>query len=342
MTWVVFSYSLPSKAHSSPRVALWRRLRRLGAISPRGGVHILPAREECVEAFQWLAQEVQQAQGEALMMHVERFEGLTDAQLIELFRQARTEDYAEIDVQAAALEQSLETQVSPEEQSPLRDTLVKLRRRHADMSRIDFFDAPEGALVAARLRRIEQGLAPGDEAKARVSAAPLVAYRDKRWVTRPRPHVDRLACIWLIRRCIHPTAVIRYSLSPEPDEVAFDMRDGEFGHRGNLCTFETMLSAFSLDDPALHAMAEIIHQIDLRDGRYECPEATGVDTILRGWLLAQFSDAELETHGVALFEGLYTALARGQQAPSSTPRRRRMGRSKVTPHQATAVVSEPE
>ena len=78
MTWIVFSYSLPSKAQSSPRVALWRRLRRLGAISPTGGVHILPARDECLEAFQWLVREVQQAQGEALVIHAERFEGLTD------------------------------------------------------------------------------------------------------------------------------------------------------------------------------------------------------------------------------------------------------------------------
>jgi hypothetical protein len=69
MTWIVFSYSLPSKAQSSPRVALWRRLRRLGAISPTGGVHILPAQDECLEAFQWLVQEVQQAQGEALVIH---------------------------------------------------------------------------------------------------------------------------------------------------------------------------------------------------------------------------------------------------------------------------------
>ena len=66
MTWLVFSYSLPSKAQSSPRVALWRRLRRLGAISPTGGMSSLPAREECLEAFQWLAEEVKQAKGEAL------------------------------------------------------------------------------------------------------------------------------------------------------------------------------------------------------------------------------------------------------------------------------------
>lgn len=310
MTWVVFSYSLPSKAHSSPRVALWRRLRRLGAIAPAGSVYVLPARDECVEAFQWLAQEVQQAKGEALMMHVERFEGLSDAQLIELFRQARAQDYADIDTQAAELEQRLGTPIPPEDHAQLQDTLVKLRRRHADIARVDFFDAPEGTLVVSRLARIAQALAPSEAVAVSVSPASMAVYRDRRWVTRPRPHVDRLACIWLIRHCIDPTAVVRYATTPEPDEVAFDMRDGEFRHQGTLCTFETMLTTFDLNDPGLQAMAEIVHEIDLRDGQYAGPETAGVDAILKGWLLARFSDAELEAHGVALFKGLYAALSR--------------------------------
>ena len=79
MSWVVFSYSLPPKGHSSPRVALWRRLRRLGAVSPTAGVHILPAREECLGALQSLAEEVEHAKGEALVMKVEQFEGLYTA-----------------------------------------------------------------------------------------------------------------------------------------------------------------------------------------------------------------------------------------------------------------------
>ncbi len=68
MSWLVFSYSLPSKGQSSPRVTLWRRLRRLGAISVKTGIHILPDQEEYIEGFQWLAQEVQQAKGEALVL----------------------------------------------------------------------------------------------------------------------------------------------------------------------------------------------------------------------------------------------------------------------------------
>ena len=103
MDWVVFSYSLPTKAVSSPRVALWRRLKRLGAISPAGGVQVLPARDECIEAFQWLAREIRQAKGEALLMRVEQLEGLTDQQLIDLFRTARDEEYTQVEAQAAEL-----------------------------------------------------------------------------------------------------------------------------------------------------------------------------------------------------------------------------------------------
>jgi hypothetical protein len=290
-------------------------LRRLGAISPTGGLYVLPAREECVEAFQWLAQEVQQARGEALVMRVERFDGLADADLIERFRQARAEEYAEIEVQGAALAERIGASLTPEEHARIRDALQKLYRRHADIAQVDFFDAPEGTRVASRLARIEQALAPRDRSTAGVPPAAIAAYRDKRWVTRPRPHVDRLACIWLIRRFVDPAAVIRYAMTPEPDEVAFDMREAEFGHRGNLCTFETMLAAFGLDEPDLQAIAEIVHEIDLRDGRFLRPETTGIDAILKGWLLARLSDAELEAHGVALFEGLYAMLSRTLRRP---------------------------
>ena len=88
------------------------------------------------------------------------------------------------------------------------------------------------------------------------------------------------------------------------------MRGAEFGHKGDRCTFETMLSAFNLNEPALHVVAEIVHDIDLRDGRYARPEAEGIDIILKGWLLAGLSDSELESRGVALFDGLYTAFSR--------------------------------
>ena len=313
MNWIVFSYSLPVKQASSARVSLWRRLQRLGSVTPKAGVYVLPAQDDCVEAFQWLAQEVQRASGEAVVMRVERFEGLTDRQLMDQFRDACRMKYAEIEIQASKVEKRLRTLKKPEDRAEVGEKLQRLQKRQAEVMRVDFFESPKGASVTARLRRIQEILLKGTTAVPAVPHVSLLEYRDKRWVTRPRPHVDRLACVWLIRRFINPAAVIRYATDTEPGEVAFDMRDGEFGHRGNLCTFETMIAAFRLNEPALPVIAEIVHEIDLRDGRFERPEVAGLDIILRGWLLERLSDQELESHGVALFQGLYASLSRRSQ-----------------------------
>ena len=317
MSWLVFSYSLPSKARSSPRVAVWRRLRANGAVSPKGGVYVLPNRPDCAEAFQWLAQEVEDAKGEALLMHVDRFEGMTDQALVALFQEARRKDYEELDARIADVQRSLRARGAAGGDG--REALARLRRNQAEITRIDFFETPEAAAVAAKLDRLEQSLAPSSAAARSVEPAAVAAYRTAQWVTRPQPHVDRLACVWLIRRFVNPRAAVRYAAAPEPDEVAFDMPGATFGHRGNLCTFETMMRAFALDDPGLRAIAEIVHEIDLRDGRFSRPEIPGVDAILRGW--NALADAEREVHGVALFEGLYASLGRAPKRPSKRARR---------------------
>jgi hypothetical protein len=316
VSWLVFSYSLPSKARSSPRVAVWRRLRANGAVSPKSGVYVLPGRPDCAEAFQWLAQEVEDAKGEALLMHVDRFEGMTDQALVALFQEARRKDYAALDGRLTELQRSLRSRSATA--GDARDGLARLRREHAEIARIDFFETPEAAAVAAKLDRLEQTLAPASAAGGRVAPAAIAAHRTARWVTRPHPHVDRLACAWLIRRFINPHAAIRYAVTPEPDEIAFDMPGATFGHRGNLCTFETMVRAFELHDPGLRAIAEIVHEIDLRDGRYARPEIAGVDAILRGW--GSVADPEREAHGIALFEGLYASLGRASRRPGGRAR----------------------
>ena len=305
--WVAFSYSLPAKSGSSTRVTLWRQLRRLGAISPAGSLYLLPASDEAAEAFQWMTEEVRQAGGDALVLRVSRFEGLSDAQVTELFNAARGAEYAELDEQAAALEQTIRPDLEPKDQDKIVEALARLRRRHAEIARVDYFGCPAGQALAARLARIEAALAFGEEAPHTVAPATREQYQASRWVTRPRPHVDRLACAWLIRRFINPQAQIRYSTAPEPGEVPFDMAEGGFGHQGSLCTFETMLLAFGLNDPALCGLAEIVHEIDLRDGRYLRPETAGIDAVLRGWRQAGLADVDLEKNGVALFEALYDA-----------------------------------
>ena len=317
MPWLVFAYSLPAQSRSSPRVTAWRRLKQIGAIAVVGGAQVLPARDECEEVFQWLAQEIRQAKGEAVVMRVEQFAGLTDAQLIELFQAARATDYAELETDLKHLERALKAK----DRFRLPEALERLRRKHAAIAQIDYFGSPAGEQVAARLAQIAQALTPVPPAKG-ITSATIAEYEDRRWVTRPQPHVDRLACAWLIRRFIDPQAVIRYSLQPEPGEVTFDMEPADFGHQGSLCSFETMRLAFGLDDPGLRALTEIVHDIDLHDEQYGHPETHGVLAILQGWRMTNLADAEMESRWIALFEGLYAALmGKTRATPRQTKRR---------------------
>lgn len=318
MSWIVFSYSLSVKRASSARVSFWRRLQRMGAVTAKTGVYVLPPHDECVEAFQWLAQEVQQIGGDAVVMRVDRFEGLPDAKVVGLFQEASRAKYAELEVEAAELEKALRRGKKTLARAEGLEKLEKLRKRQAEIAQVDFFNCPDAVKVTDLLRRIQEQLRQGITAVAPVAAKKLADYRDARWVTRPHPHVDRLACGWLIRKFLNPTAEIRYAPRAEPGEVGFDMRDAEFGHKGNLCTFETMMSAFDLKEPGLQGIAEIVHEIDLRDGRYARPETAGLELILKGWLQAGLPDKEIEQRGIALFEGLFTALSRISRPAQTT------------------------
>jgi hypothetical protein len=292
-------------------VAVWRRLRALGAVSPTGSLYLLPESEENREALDWLAQEIETGGGEALVLRIEELEGDAERRVIELSRSARDEDYQKI---AAEAEQGGKT--------GLRERLERLRRRFAEVSRIDFFQAQGRTAAAAALARLEASLGGGETTRRDVPRADLERFKGRTWVTRPRPHVDRLACAWLIRRFVDPQAEIRYGESPKKDEISFDMRNAQFGHRGNRCTFETLIAAFGLEeDPALAALAEIVHEIDLRDGVSARLEIPGVDAALRGWSAAGWPDAELERHGIALFEGLYRGLQTGPQGGPQKKRR---------------------
>lgn len=305
MPWLAFSYSLSAQSASTPRVTLWRRLKRLGAIAPTGSLYLLPVLDETWEAFQWLAQEIRTAGGEALVMRVEQVEGLDDAAIAGLFNAVRREEYAEVKQRVTAWE----VRSDDDDPEDLQAELDRLKKQHAEIARVDYFHSPEGIHLAERLNRISHRLHPLSDPDPEISPASPADFQGRTWVTRPRPFVDRLASIWLIRRLIDPGANFCYSRTPGPGEVPFDMPEARFGHTGNLCTFETLLRAFNLTEPGLFPLAEIVHAIDLQDGRYNRPEAAGLEAILRGWHAAELADAELAAQGLMMFDGLFAAMS---------------------------------
>lgn len=319
MAWLAFSYSLPSKGSSNPRVTAWRRLQRLGAVALPGGLYLLPEGDDALESFGWLAQEIKHAQGDALVMRIAIFEGLSDTDIIGIFHDTRRPEYDELAQQLDSLIATLPDNVSQERRLKALDNLEKLRKRHAEIAKRDFFETPEGGTVAAKLAQLSTRLmADGTPAEA-VEPVALTDFIDKVWVTRPRPFVDRLASAWLIRRFIDAGAVIAYSNTPEAEQIGFDMPGARFNHVGNLCTFEVLLAAFGLDAPGLRPLAEIVHDLDLQDGRYARLEAAGLEAVMSGWRQLPIPDDELEARGLALFEGLHQSLAAAETAPTPSP-----------------------
>ncbi len=128
-----------------------------------------------------------------------------------------------------------------------------------------------------------------------------------KWATRAGIHIDRASSAWLIRRFIDPDAVFEFVgdlVAVTPGAVPFDMRGVEFGHHGHDCTFETLLRRHDLADPVLWRIAEIVHEADLDDERFDAPEAPGLDTALRG-LSMVCDDPQIMDISRPVFDGLY-------------------------------------
>ncbi len=314
--WLVLIYTLPPEAGSS-RVKVWRKLKKLGAISFRNSVYLLPFGEERYEIAQWICQEIQRAGGEATLLKVERIENLSDEEVASLFRRARNEDYAELLKEGKAWLERLEAlpqkRVS-RELMVLADELKVLEKRLAELEEIDYFHAAgrrEAEAILKRCRTALQGFSGKEQSLALEEARMLKMeeFRGKTWVTRPRPHVDRIATAWVIRRFIDPKAKFAFAREREKIKggIPFDYLGAEFGHQGEDCTFETVLKRFGLKGKALKAIAEIVHDADLKDAKFGREEARGVDAVIKGLAAITPDDQALLEQGLLVFDALYAS-----------------------------------
>jgi hypothetical protein len=158
--------------------------------------------------------------------------------------------------------------------------------------------------VAKRQRAAER---PG---LARVHRRGVLPQRGTTWVTRPRPHIDRIASAWLIKRFCDPEAAFAFADAADAARkgVPFDVLGAEFGHQGEDCTFETLVKRYGVKDRRVRVIAEIVHEADLHDGKFTRHEATGVDLAINGLVEALPDDHELLDRGMVLFDGLYRVL----------------------------------
>jgi len=311
MNWLLLIHQIPAKP-SYLRAKIWRRLQQAGAVPLKQAVYALPQHEEHREILTWIAQEIVSGGGEAMLLEAQLLTGLDDEQVSELFRQARRADYEKILTEARQLRANWQERRSDAGATTLelRAALGNLRKGLAAIIAIDFFPIPERNQAEISLAELETALRqeglPGSAVAATTSD--LAALRGKTWVTRANVYVDRLASAWFIRRFIDPAATFKFirsaTYAPAPEEIRFDLPEAEFTHAGNRCTFEVLVARFAAGDQALARLAGLIHDIDLHDDAFGCPETEGVRALLDGIVATTADDSARITSGGAIFDNL--------------------------------------
>jgi hypothetical protein len=311
--WLLLIHQLPAKP-AYLRVKTWRRLQSIGAVAIKNAVYALPATEQTQEDLEWLRRDIQQAGGEAVICEARLIDGLTDADVRALFNAARDNDYTEIADELRALNARLDKghAESPDE---LRALFKRLKSRHALNVAIDFFGASGREVSDGLIGALETGLEESGVEDRDSSANPsMMNLTGRIWVTRQGVHVDRIACSWLIRKFIDPTASIKFVLPREyqhiPGELRFDMFDGEFTHEGDRCSYEVLMARAGLDDPALAAIGEIVHDIDLKEEKFGREETAGVKALINGICSGTHDDEQRIARGSAILDDLYTGFLR--------------------------------
>jgi hypothetical protein len=318
--WLLFVHQLPAYP-SNLRVRTWRRLQQIGAVAVKQAVYVLPDSPSAREDFEWLKSEIEAARGQASLFVADTVDTWSHDALVEEFRRLRQEAYSEL---ARDAEQVLRRSGAGRRRAqppPSRRVVQQLRERLSAIERLDFFGSAGRDRVITLVRQVEDRTTAAPRRVTAGSGDESRSYRAQLWVTRPRPGVDRMASAWLIRHFIDPDArfgfVADRSAVPAT-AIPFDMFGVEFSHQGEGCTFETLCTFFNLQDPGLGRVAEIVHDLDLKDGRFGAPEAATVGTLIDGLQLAHADDETLLVQGMGLFDSLYRAFE--QSARTAGPR----------------------
>jgi hypothetical protein len=307
--WVLFMPSIPAKP-ASVRVKIWRRLQAIGAVGLRGSLYALPNRDECVEVFEWVARELRELGGQASICEGRFLDESSDDEIERRFIDARSADYAEIATAARPLAKQLEAKrLAPERIAHIAEQHNRLAHRLAEVAAIDFMHVPGRQAVEGLLAAIARAL-PRDGAGSDDPLEVVERPSGATWVTRTGVHVDRIASAWLIRRFIDPAAKLKFvpakGYAPRAGELRFDMFEAEFTHVGDRCTFEVLVARIGLRDPALTAIGEIIHDLDLRDGKFGRDETAGVRSAIDGICTVARDDEQRIAAASPMLDGLYS------------------------------------
>ena len=310
--WLLLIHQIPPKP-SYLRVKIWRRLQRLGAVAIKNSVYALPKSDQTREDFQWILREVIEGGGDGTLCEARLVDGITDDQVEELFQAARTADYGQIADDVRRLTRTLpaKAKVNEERRPQLEVEIARIKKRLDEVVAIDFFGAPGREAAAGLVSGIEARVCGGKTSRPTSESEPKILenLRGKTWVTRKGIHVDRMATAWVVRRFIDPEAKLKFvpakGYAPLANEVRFDMFEAEFTHEGDCCSMEVLISRVGIDDPGLVPIAEIVHDIDLKDSKFQRQETSGIARLIDGIAMSHKDDDVRLSRAAAIFDDLY-------------------------------------
>lgn len=307
MNWLILIHQIPAKP-TYFRAKIWRRLQQIGAIPIKQAVYAMPKTGQCLEDLSWIAKEISDQGGEAILLNSSLLEGLTDRQLINIFEKTRRADYEKILGDAQSLMDSFKSlQVDDRHLSDCRVTFRKLKKSFTSTVDIDFFPVPEQVQARTLLDALEATINQPSE-KDDIHITKKKSHSGQTWVTRRNVYVDRIASSWFIKRFIDNEVSFKFiaetHYNPMEHELRFDMHDAEYTHQGNMCTFEVLVQTFCPQDRGLQQIAKLIHDIDLKDDSFGLPETPGIQIVLDSIVATQKDDLKRIEQASTIFDGL--------------------------------------
>lgn len=313
MKWLFLVHQVLTP-NSKERVKVWRAIKKTGAVLYRNSVYILPYRKERLEDFQWVCQQINDSRGEASIFVSSAENQKEDTLMRAAFRKARDEEYASLLKSVERLRKQIHQSkdrkvINNAARKRFEKETKQLRETFDEIKSIDFFGDSSPKKIQQILSEISKWLSAGSEIpqSAPIQFRSVKNYQKKTWTTREGIHIDRLCSAWLIRRFVDPSA--KFVFAPEKklpvNAIPFDVFGAEFSHHGEDCTFETIMKAFRIQDRALQKIAEIIHDIDLKDHKFGRVEASGLDVVIRSLGDSIQDDHKFLEIGSSILDGLY-------------------------------------
>lgn len=318
MKWLFLVHQVQTP-NSRERVKVWRLTKKLGTLLYRNSVYVLPYSKERLEDFQWLCTQIRDSKGEASVFVSEAKERKEDRVLKQLFVSARGKDYEELRERVKLVSDRSRSSLggNPITAAQLKSTerdLVELEKAFSEIRRIDFFQSLNAPRLEKELTALRHSLAGAEsqhETSPPIQRHSRLGLQARTWTTRKHIHIDRLSSAWLIKRFIDKKA--KFVFAPEnrlpENAIPFDVFGVEFSHQGDCCTFETLLEAFQIRDKALTSLAELVHNIDLKDQKYNRPESDGLDMIVRALSDSSGDDHKTLVLGSQILDALYQRLS---------------------------------